>query len=207
MPAAAAGPALIVGFGGARPEARLSALPRVADEVRELERLYGSAATALLGPDATAAAITAKAATHAVVHIAGHAVADNMQPWESRIFLAPAAGRDALTVADIGQLRLHPGSLVLLSACSTAAGSIFRGEGVINLARPFLAAGASAVLASLWPVRDDDAARMMVSVHRELIGGAGLSAALTTAQRAELQAHPDRWQPWMVLGTVGPGTR
>lgn len=192
--------ALLVGFGEAQPQVRLSALPRVATEIEDLRQLYGPAATPLLGNAATADAVTARVGTHTILHIAGHAVADNLRPWESRIFLAPAADRHTLTVADIDRLRLQRGSLVLLSACSTAAGNVFRGEGVVNLARPFLAAGASAVLASLWPVRDDDAARTMVAIHRELLNGASLAAALTTVQRAELQARPNRWQPWMVLG-------
>jgi len=192
--------ALLVGFGEERRELGLSALPRVSDEVRHIANVYGAASTKLEGPTATADAVIARVPSHGVVHIAGHALADDRRPWESKIFLAPTPQRTALTVSDIGTLRLQPGSLVILSACSTAAGTVFRGEGVISLARPFLAAGASAVLASLWPVRDDDAERVMVAVHRELARGASLAAALATVQRAEIQARPDRWPPWMVLG-------
>lgn len=192
--------ALLVGFGGERPELGLSALPRVSDEIRHIAAIYETKSTNLEGPTATADAVIARVQSHGVVHIAGHALADERRPWESRIFLAPAPQRAALTVSDIGRLRLQPGSLVILSACSTAAGTVYRGEGVISLARPFLTAGASSVLASLWPVRDDDAERVMVAVHRELARGASLAAALATVQRAEVQARPDVWPPWMVLG-------
>lgn len=199
--------ALLVGFGGARTELGLSALPRVSDEIRNIARVYGTEVTPVINTDATAETVTSLLPSHSVLHIAGHAIADNRRPWESRIFLAPKAGRSELTVSDIARLRLQPGSIVLLSGCSTAAGTVFRGEGVVSLARPFLAAGASAVLASLWPVRDDDAERVMVAVHQELARGASLVTALSIAQRAELQAHPTRWQPWIVLGGVAMETR
>jgi CHAT domain-containing protein len=77
---------------------------------------------------------------------------------------------------------------------------VFRGEGAMSLARPFLAAGASAVLASQWPVRDDDAERVMIAIHRQLANGTALADAWSSVQRQELKTSPSQWQPWMVLG-------
>ena len=47
---------------------------------------------------------------------------------------------------------------MVLSACSTNTGTVLRGEGVMSLARAFFQAGAHTVVASLWPLRDDEAA-------------------------------------------------
>ena len=61
--------------------------------------------------------------------------------------------------------------IVLLSACSGADGEIAHGEGVVGLAHGFFQAGARAVVAGLWPVRDEDARRTMVTVASHLAHG------------------------------------
>jgi len=192
--------ALLVGYGNAQEDLGLRALPRVTDKILRAKQIYGERATILLGADATQGAISRSASHHDILHLAGHALADSRHPWLSRIFIAPSAGRGSLSVSDIERIAFRPGSLVLLSACSTAAGTAFRGEGVISLARPFLAAGAVEVLASLWPVRDDDAERTLVAVHQHIASGATMTSALATVQRAILKESPSQWQPWVVLG-------
>ena len=46
---------------------------------------------------------------------------------------------------DVEIIESEGAELVVLAACETAVGSVFRGEGPISLARPFLSAGASTV--------------------------------------------------------------
>jgi CHAT domain-containing protein len=192
--------ALVVGFGAAQPEFGLAQLPQVANEVQRVSNAYNGRATPLLGEAATPAAVRQAAGTHTILHLAGHAFTDERRPWQSRIFLAPGLSGDSMNAAAISSLTLARGSTVILSACSTASGKVFRGEGALSLARSFLAAGASAVLASQWPVRDDDTERIMVDLHRHLAGGATLADALASVQRQEIKKNPSRWQPWMVLG-------
>jgi hypothetical protein len=194
---------LAIGFGGAQPAVGLPHLPRVTSEVVSIAADYADRAETLLGAAAHPDALRSAVSRHSILHIAGHALADNRQPWRSRLFLAPGPTGDALTPGDISALPIRAGSIVILSACSTAAGAVFQGEGVVGLARPFLAAGASAVLASLWPVRDDDTERTMLAVHRSLLSGLTLVDAVTTVQRAQLAEASPRWQPWIVLGAEG----
>jgi CHAT domain-containing protein len=69
---------------------------------------------------------------------------------------APRTEDGILTAEEVLSLDLRGTDLVVLSACQTAAGDGWYGQGVIGLQRAFHAAGARAVAATLWPV--DDAA-------------------------------------------------
>jgi CHAT domain-containing protein len=84
---------------------------------------------------------------------------------------------------EIADLPLE-GRVVVLSACRTAGGSVLRGEGVLSLARAFFQAGAPAVVGSLWPLRDDEAAALFSAFYDELARGKSLGAALRGAQRS-----------------------
>ena len=53
----------------------------------------------------------------------------------------------------LGAPRLNA-DVVVLSACETGSGRLQGQEGVMNLARAFLTAGARSVVASLWDVDD-----------------------------------------------------
>jgi CHAT domain-containing protein len=139
-----------------------------------------------------------------VIHFAGHAIADEVSPSESRLVVAPASGRRGeLRAEDIAGVRLKPGSVVVLSACSTARGRVYRGEGAMTLARPFLAAGASAVIATLWPVRDGSLVRVLTDVHRNLARGLDAPTALAHARRAAGPSAPLDERSLIVIGTGG----
>lgn len=61
---------------------------------------------------------------------------------------------ELLTAEAIATLRV-PGSLVILSGCSSLKGEILPSAGLMGLSRAWLLAGASAVVVSAWPTPDD----------------------------------------------------
>ena len=73
--------------------------------------------------------------------------------------------------------------LAVLNACGTARGAPVDGEGMMGLARAFLAGGTRNVLATLWPIEDQAARRVLESFHQDLQEGFRPSEALTRAQR------------------------
>ena len=139
-----------------------------------------------------------------LLHFAAHAVTDDERPERSSVLLAPgAAAEDGLLQSrEIVELPLA-GGVVVLSACRSAGGSLLRGEGVLSLARAFFEAGSLAVVGSLWPLRDDEAAQVLDLFYAELERGQSLGAALAGAQRAAISVSlpPAAWAAWWWSGT------
>jgi CHAT domain-containing protein/tetratricopeptide (TPR) repeat protein len=132
-----------------------------------------------------------------IVHFATHGVLDTRHPALSGLVLSQMDGqgraRDGyLRLHDVYGLRLNA-DLVVLSGCETALGKTLRGEGIVGLTRGFFHAGASQVLASLWPVRDRATAELMRRFYHAMFrDGLPPSAALRQAQISLWKERPWR---------------
>jgi len=154
----------------------LTGLDAAADEAKSVAALYPNA-TMLLSKAAKESAFRKLAPVAQVIHIASHAIANHRSPLSSKLLLSPDSESDAVSeVADgslhayeLYKLNLANAKLVLLSACQTGAGRSFRGEGVINLTRPFLTAGVPVVVASLWKIESTAAKNLMVAFHEHRV--------------------------------------
>jgi CHAT domain-containing protein len=139
-----------------------------------------------------------------VIHFAGHAVANPQFPLAAHLEFAgeaARAGSAALDASEIASMRLDRAQLVVLAACSTAGGLITRGEGVMSLARPFLAAGAAAVLATLWDIDDRGSAPFLEEFHRHFARSGNPSVALRDAQVAAISTmSPSVWASFSLIG-------
>lgn len=188
----------------------LEDLPAAEQEAREIAGSYPGAQL-LLGADATKRAFLTIAPEAAILHLALHAIANPVAPSRSRLALAPEPGRSAsesLFAVEIGQLDLPRTRLVILGACETAEGRIWKTEGAESLARPFLAAGVPAVVASLWPVDDDATAVLFAEFHRQIRRGLDPAAALQEAQRSMITSPDERWRRpsmWAGFELIGGG--
>jgi CHAT domain-containing protein len=144
-------------------------------------------------------------AAFGILHFATHTLIHDHDPESSGIWLSPrrpGAGEDGLLrMNDIVSLRLE-GRAIVLSSCSSASGRLLRGEGVLSLARAFFAAGSTAVVGSLWPQWDDDAAALFDRFYFHLAQGRSLGMALTDAQRDRFEAGAPTaaWAGIVLLG-------
>jgi CHAT domain-containing protein len=137
-----------------------------------------------------------------VIHFATHALVDDQSPGRSSLALTPGGGEDGfLGAAELGQLHLGA-ELVVLSACRTAGGALIGGEGVQGLTAPFLAAGARAVVATLWPIGDRRTQLLVEDMYRSIAGGATVGAALQQAKRAA-RARGETAAVWAAFTLVG----
>lgn len=165
-------------FDGAGSE--LPVLPAADREAREIRAQYQNG-TISTGHDTTASSVVAMARTADVLHFAGHSVGDSAAPWRSRLIVA------GTTTGTADWLRLDYGStrdfrsIVVLAACSSAAGPPSRTQGVLSLATVLLGRGAPAVVAPMTDIADEASVETFAAVHSMLAKGDTPSDALRYA--------------------------
>jgi len=184
--------ALVLGFADER-------APRIEDEARRVAETL-SAAELLLGPAATTSSFAALAPRAALLHLACHGSFSSDHPLGSGIRLADRW----LTVKEIYALALQA-DLVTLAACETGRNVIASGDELVGLTRGFIAAGAAALVVSLWIVNDEVSGTLMGRFYNELGSardGAATAQALRAAQLAAMSArpHPAFWAPFIHIG-------
>ncbi len=112
-----------------------------------------------------------------------------------------------LYLQEIYNLGLPRTRLVILSACQSGIGQYYKGEGIVSLASPFLAAQVPTVVVSLWKVDSESAARLMADFHYERKRNRlGAGDALRAAQLRMIESggsyqHPYRWAPFITIGS------
>ncbi|MCA1691251.1 MAG: CHAT domain-containing protein [Actinobacteria bacterium] len=135
---------------------------------------------------------------------------------DSLLYLAPGAGgRCVLGADELGVVPL-PGAVVFLAACRSGAGRS-TAEGTVGLARDFLRAGATAVVASHWSVGDAETATLVEEFYRSFAGTGtsvadSLRGAMLSMRRRLQEGDGDQaaggsdadsdavWGPFFVLG-------
>ena len=142
----------------------------------------------------------------ALVHIAAHGkketgeIAPNPE-WQSKTSI-PIEKDYMLMMSDIQAIKLRT-RLVVLSCCHSGKGEVSY-EGVVDMARAFLFAGARSVLVSLWAISDEATVVFMECFYRHLGGGKDASAALQKAMKCPRDSDefsaPKYWAPFVLIG-------
>jgi CHAT domain-containing protein/tetratricopeptide (TPR) repeat protein len=173
-----------------------SRLAHAAAEARFVASLFEDG-QALVGEQASAAALQAGAGAVDVLHLACHAQFRSDNPRFSALHLHDGP----LTVERAEGLALGP-CTVVLSACETGLADAAQGDEMVGLVRAFLVAGAARVVASLWPVDDHLSAEFMGHFYRALHQDAPAAQALQRSQQAMRAAHPHpfHWSAFTLHG-------
>jgi len=175
----------------------LPSLTYARNEVTHLQDLYHSAAHVdppLIGPTATVPSFLLAARNSTIIHLAAHGVANPDVPSQSFFLLAPTGDDTGVIDAErlLKKLQLTQTRLAVLSACSSAGGTPVGPEGLAPLVRPFVAAGVSGVLGTLWNVGDDVATEdLLLRFHYYYRHSRDADVALQLAQQ-EMIAHPSK---------------
>lgn len=157
----------------------------------------------LIGREATKAAVLQRVPAAGVIHLAMHGTAEDVRgKGVPGALVLAATDRDdgLLSTSEVMELQLQA-DLVVLSACNTGLGSI-SSDGVIGLARAFLAAGSRSVVVSLWSVADHPTAELMQDFHRRLATTPNKATALRQAMLAARAKNPDplAWAGFILVG-------
>ena len=144
-----------------------------------------------------------------LLHFAVHVVSPPDRSQEAALALSLKNGvPELLTPEAIATFRA-PGSLVVLSGCSSGQGKAVPSAGLLGLSRAWLLAGATAVIASAWPT-PDSSGRFFSSFYSHLhalkSGSLSQRAALALAQTQLEMQHstgftslPSYWAAYSIV--------
>ncbi len=155
--------------------------------------------------EATIERLLREARGSSLIHLATHGRGRLDAPNFSSVLLADGQ----LNALDVFSLDLKGCELVTLSGCETGLSLSGGGDEQIGLGRAFLAAGASSLVMSSWPVEDTATNILMQFFYRNLLAGESKVQALQNAQRALMRlmphyAHPYFWAAFRLVGNVDP---
>jgi CHAT domain-containing protein len=179
----------------------LRPLQEAVPEAIDVAALYGR--PALLDEQATEPACLGALQDSRVVHIATHGRHNVDAPAFQTLYLHPTDGTDGrLHAYELLGLDLRGVRLLTLSACETALGRFDHGDNIRGLPASFFIAGVSALVGTLWRVRDPVSRRFFTSLHRAYAGGEGLLDAFVAAQR-DARAQFPQYRDWGAFYLAG----
>ncbi len=183
----------------------LQRLPGTAKEVKAIAPLFGSHAKLYLRDQASEETIKGGALKDAkIIHIASHGLFET-DYQALALSMRPDSKEDGfLLQSEIAELKLGA-ELVVLSACETGRAHEVLAEPVSGLVLALRTAGASRMLASLWPVDDFATVELMKSFYAPVAkSNASYGEALTEAKRKLIASkkyeHPFYWAPFVLVG-------
>ena len=186
-------------------EKPLPDLPCAQEEVEMIASILNT--RPLTGREATKAEVIKRMSSVGLIHIAAHgnkhtgeiALSPNLG-WTSKF---PEKKDFILTISDVQAANLRA-RLVVLSCCHSGRGRILKGEGVVGIARAFLAAGARSVLISLWAIDDEATMVFMKRFYQHLKEGKTASAAvhqtMNSLCESEQFSEIRYWAPFQLIG-------
>ncbi|NND07931.1 MAG: CHAT domain-containing protein [Saprospiraceae bacterium] len=179
-------------------------------EVRSLSAFF--AGDQFEQEDAQESVFKRLAPAYSILHLATHAIIDDVNPLNSRLLFTidgDTIDDGNLYAWELFSMNLNA-DLAVLSACNTGFGKIQKGEGIQSLGRAFAYAGCPSRLMSLWPAQDASTADIMEYFYRYLSEGASKDVALQKAKVSflekadEFNRHPFYWAGFVLQGDPQP---
>ena len=190
-------------------EFSLNPLPFAKQEVMDISALFPAGmADIFYGEDASESRIkSTRLDAYKYIHFATHGLIEESRPFRSGILLSTTEDSvedGLLQISEILNLELNA-DMVVLSACQTARGKLYRGEGIVGISRSFLYSGSSSVIVSLWNINDRSTASLMKGFYSNLIRESYRARALQESKLAmigedNIYSHPYYWSPLILIG-------
>jgi CHAT domain-containing protein len=127
---------------------------------------------------------------------------NSANPLDSAVILSGPPEKGHLQARTVVSIPLQA-ALVTVSACRSAGGKAYAGEGLVGFAWAFLKAGAANVIAGLWDVNDQSTTKMMTGLYRRIASGMPAADALRESKLALIReggayAKPFYWAPFQL---------
>jgi len=173
----------------------LSSLPNTLIEAENIEKSMGG--NILLRAEASKENFIRQQGYKHILHVATHASSGTHQLPPSVEF-----ADNTLYVSELYGMQFNA-PLIVLSACETSVGPIYKGEGILSLARGFLYAGIQNSVVSQWKVNDKATQQLMTHFYQGLKNTQQVSESLHTSKQAYLKnkkVHPLKKSPYYWAG-------
>ncbi|MEO7977344.1 CHAT domain-containing protein [Flavobacterium sp.] len=144
------------------------------------------------------------AAHYSILHLSTHASSGDMETPASIKFYD-----QEILYSELYNLNINP-DLVVLSACETGIGKLYKAEGAMSIARGFQFAGAQNLLFSLWKVNDYTTSVFMSDFYENVKNNQTYFEANTNAKIAFLndpevsndKKSPYYWSSFVYYGSI-----
>jgi CHAT domain-containing protein len=158
----------------------------------------------LKNADATFANFKKNASQYSILHLSTHASSGDVETPASIKFYD-----QEILYSELYNLTLNP-DLVVLSACETGIGKLYKGEGAMSIARGFQFAGAQNLLFSLWKVNDYTTSVFMADFYKNIKNNVPYFEANTNAKLDFLnnksipnaKKSPYYWSSFVYYGSI-----
>jgi len=171
----------------------------IAEVTHAADLLQGEA---YLAETATEAQFRRNGTNARILHLSGHARANDSLPGLSALYFSATGNPDQseddgiLYAYELYELNI-PAQVVVLNGCQTGYGSIAPGEGIMSMARAFAYAGCDQLVASLWSADDQTTQAISEKFFALLSAGKTPKEALHQAKLEFLSesplSHPGFW--------------
>jgi CHAT domain-containing protein len=143
---------------------------------------------------------------YSILHLSTHASSGDVETPASIKFYD-----QEILYSELYNLTLNP-DLVVLSACETGIGKLYKGEGPMSIARGFQFAGAQNLLFSLWKVNDYTTSIFMADFYKNIKNNVPYFEANTNAKLDFLNSKsipnakksPYYWSSFVYYGSISP---
>jgi CHAT domain-containing protein len=129
-----------------------------------------------------------------LLHYHGHAYLEASDRKDRALVLEPVPPDDGLfSVMDLFELQLDS-AVVMLLACASGEEDVAPNDDPLGLLSAFMYAGASSVIATLWPTQTSDARDFCERVYKNAFGGSGSGSGILA--KAVQKAVVEMWEEW-----------
>ncbi|MGB8191177.1 MAG: CHAT domain-containing protein, partial [Chitinophagaceae bacterium] len=200
----------LLGVAPVRYASRLNLPPLEGSDasLKKIHRFYGGYLD-LVGEKASREKFLSSFSEYSVVQFYTHASdssADSSGHNEPVIYFADAP----LYLSELMPQERSVTRLIVLSACESAGGRVYQGEGVFSFNRGFAALGIPSSITNLWAVENRSTYRLTELFYKYMAEGHSLDVALQMAKlefidnTADREALPYYWSAAIMMGKTDP---